>query len=126
MGSAGFKEWAIVCDAILGGEQSIILRKGGIAEGREGFAFKHDEFFLFPTQYHEQVEKTRGAGREVPPRREGEIEIRVFAKVEFAGVIRSWETATALEPFHIWQRDVVRERFEYDEALGIHFAFLRA
>lgn len=126
MESVGFKEWSIVCDAIRRGEQSIILRKGGIAEGRGGFAFKHGEFFLFPTQYHEQLKKTRGVQHELPPKREGAIEIRVFAKVEFAGVITSWETATALEPFHIWQRDVVQERFEYDKSPGIHFAFLRA
>src|SRR4051812_18910460 len=116
MGSAGFKEWAIVCDAIRRGEQSIILRKGGIAEGRDGFAFKHHEFFLFPTQYHEQLEKTRGAQREAPAKCEGEIELRVLAKMEFAGVITSWETATELEPFHIWTRDVVRDRFDYDAA----------
>jgi hypothetical protein len=126
MKSIGFKEWAIVCDAIRRGEESIILRKGGIAEGWDGFAFKHDEFFLFPTQYHEQVEKTRRLQREIRPRREGEIEIRAVAKVEFAGVITSWETATALEPFHIWHREVVRDRFDYDKAPGIHFACVRA
>ncbi|MFL6528953.1 MAG: DUF1802 family protein [Chthoniobacterales bacterium] len=126
MESVGFKEWAIVCDAIGRGEQSIILRKGGIAEGREGFTFRHTEFFLFPTQYHEQLEKTRGAERDVPRPRAGEIDIVVLAKVEFSGVITSWETATALEPFHIWRRKVVRERFDYDKAPGIHFAFLRA
>jgi len=37
MESVGFKEWSLVCDAFGRGEQSIILRKGGIAEGREGF-----------------------------------------------------------------------------------------
>ena len=42
------------------GRQSVILRKGGIAEGRDGFAFRHREFFLFPTFFHEQVEKDPG------------------------------------------------------------------
>jgi hypothetical protein len=64
--------------------------------------------------------------REIPSRPEGEVGIRLFAKVEFATVIASWETALALEPFHIWRRDVVRERFDYDEAPGVHFAFIRA
>jgi hypothetical protein len=40
-----FKEWAVVCEALGSGRQSVILRKGGIAEGREGFAFLHREFF---------------------------------------------------------------------------------
>ena len=52
MESVGFKEWAVVCEAMGRGRQSIILRKGGIAEGREGFSFKYPEFFLFPTWFH--------------------------------------------------------------------------
>ena len=105
--------------------QSIILRKGGIAEGRDGFSFRHREFFLFPTYFHEQVEKTRTASPGMPRKREGEIEIRFFARVEASEVVISWETAVALEPFHVWQREVVRERFEYDGAQGIHVAFVR-
>ena len=61
MESVGFKEWAIVCEALGRGEQSIIVRKGGIAEGRDGFTFRHAEFFLCPTYFHEQVENTRAA-----------------------------------------------------------------
>jgi hypothetical protein len=34
MESVGFKDWAIVCEALGRGRQSIILRKGGIGEGR--------------------------------------------------------------------------------------------
>jgi len=46
MESIGFKGWSLVCDAMAQGTQSIILRKGGIAEGREGFSFWHREFFV--------------------------------------------------------------------------------
>ena len=63
MESVAFKEWAIVCEALGRGRQSIILRKGRIAEGRGGFSFRHREFFLFPTFCHEQPEKVREAGR---------------------------------------------------------------
>ncbi|MGI8821544.1 MAG: DUF1802 family protein [Chthoniobacterales bacterium] len=126
MERVGFKEWALVCDALARGAQSILLRKGGIAEGRAGFSFRHQEFFLFPTFFHEQVEKTRGTHYEIfaPPK--GKIELCIFAKIDFAGVVASWETAVDLEPFHIWQREVVRERFEYDDAPGIHIAVIRA
>ena len=54
----GFKEWAVICRALAIGRQALILRKGGIAEGRAGFAFQHEEFFLFPTWFHEQLERT--------------------------------------------------------------------
>jgi hypothetical protein len=150
MESVGFKEWAIVCEALGRGAQSIILRKGGIAEGREGFSFRHREFFLFPTWFHEQPGKVRKACPARPPWRErsrridlefpelnadksagwtdssrGEIDIKYFARLESSHVITSWRIAEALEPFHILEPDVVRERFEYDRAPGLHVALVR-
>ena len=125
MGSIGFKEWALVCEALGRGEQSILIRKGGIAEGRKGFAFKHREFFLFPTFFHEQVEKVRALGAVLPQPPERQVEIRFFAKMEASRVITSWDTAAALEPLHILAAEVVRERFGYDEAPGVRVAFVR-
>ncbi|MBA2270446.1 MAG: DUF1802 family protein [Chthoniobacterales bacterium] len=125
MESIGFKEWALVCEALGRGEQSIILRKGGVAEGQAGFAFKHREFFLFPTFFHEQVEKVRTSGAQLPKQQEGQVEIRYFAKLEASHVVTSWEAAAALEPWHILQAEVVRERFAYDDAPGIDVAFVR-
>ena len=124
MESVGFKEWALVCEALGRGDQSILLRKGGIAEGREGFGFRHPEFFLFPTFFHEQAVKMRTPGAEIPATVEGEIEIRYFAKLEAQKEIRSWETAAALEPLHVLQESVVRERFEYKGA-GLQVALVR-
>ncbi|MCA1660155.1 MAG: DUF1802 family protein, partial [Verrucomicrobiaceae bacterium] len=125
MGSVGFKEWALVCEALGRGEQTLILRKGGLAEGRDGFAFKHREFFLFPTFFHEQVEKVRGVSHELPQARSGEIELRYLARLESTRVVTSWDEAIALEPLHVLKREVVRERFEYADAPGIHVAFVR-
>ena len=124
MQSVGFKEWALVCEALGAGKQSILLRKGGIAEGRDGFGFRYPEFFLLPTFFHEQVVKVREPRAIVPKAREGEIEIRYFAKLEAEQKITAWETAAALEPFHILQESVVRDRFEYENA-GLHLAFVR-
>jgi hypothetical protein len=125
MESIGFKEWAIVCAALGRGRQSIILRKGGIAEGSEGFSFQHREFFLFPTWFHEQPQKVRGAGLEMPEPSPGGIEVRYLARLEVARVISSWRIAEALEPLHILTPEVVRERFEYDQAPGLHVGFVR-
>jgi len=125
MGSVGFKEWALVCEAFGRGEQCILLRKGGIAEGRAGFAFQHREFFLFPTWFHEQVDRVRTAGAVVPERRAGEIELRLFARLELSSVVTSWDMAAALAPFHILREEVVRERFDYAALAGIHVAFVR-
>ena len=51
-----FKEWAIIIDALGRGEQIIILRKGGIHEGRNGFQMSQSKFWLFSTLFHQQNE----------------------------------------------------------------------
>jgi hypothetical protein len=124
MQSVGFKEWALVCEALGTGKQSILLRKGGIAEGREGFGFRHPEFFLFPTFFHEQLVKVRDSGAVIPAQRAGEIEVRYFAKLDAQREITSWSVAADLAPFHVLEESVVRERFEYKDA-GLHVALVR-
>jgi hypothetical protein len=124
--SVVFKEWAVVCEAIGSGRQSIMLRKGGIAEGRDGFAFKHREFFLFPTWFHEQLEKTTlPVGTTLPPQLEGEIEIRYAVALEWSRLVTDAARLPALKEFHILHDSVIDERFRYDETLGIHVAFVR-
>jgi hypothetical protein len=124
--SVAFKEWAVVCEAIGSGRQSIMLRKGGIAEGRDGFAFKHQEFFLFPTWFHEQLEKTTlPLGTTLPPQLEGEIEIRHAVTLEWSRLVTDASRLPALRPFHIFHDSVIEERFRYDETQGIHVAFVR-
>ena len=123
MQSVGFKEWALVCDALGRGEQTILLRKGGIAEGRQGFGFKHAEFFFFPTFFHEQLVKVRMPEAKLPPPAEA-IQIRYFAKLEREKKITAWSEAVSLAPFHILAESVVRERFEYKDA-GLYVAQVR-
>ena len=126
MESVGFKEWALVCAALGEGRQSVIIRKGGIAEGRAGFAFQFREFFLFPTFFHEQLERIRLPGVALPVPLPNEVEIRYFVEVEETRVLTDWDEVRALEPRHILKEGVVRERFEYDNAPGVYVAFVRA
>ena len=123
MQSIGFKEWALVCQALGEGRQRVIVRKGGIAEGRDGFAFRYPEFFLFPTFFHEQLSRVR-LSNAVLPEPPNDIAIQFLVRVKEARVMTDWEEVRALEPLHILQEGVVRERFEYDEAPGVHVAFV--
>ncbi len=116
----GFKEWTLVCDALGRGAQSIIIRKGGIAEGREGFRFQHPEFFLFPTLFHEQVAKLK-----LPPetplpaqRADGQHEVTLVVRVEWTRDVHDLELARRLAPFHIWQDSEIEKRFRYEEEKG--------
>ena len=124
-----FKEWSLVCDALGAGDQAIILRKGGIAEGRDGFQFKHPEFFLFPTHFHEQAKYLNlPADVSVPEVVDGEreqITVEYFAELVATHVVTDWEKVQALAPLHYWTEETVRERFDYEDCPGISLALVR-
>lgn len=108
-----FKEWQVVCDALATGRQKILLRKGGIHEGRDGFSFAHDAFFLFPTRFHADASQVReGTVRQAPEWQEGEIvRITHFVRVPQAVTLFDWEQTAKLEPLHIYAESTVRDRF---------------
>jgi hypothetical protein len=116
----GFKEWTLVCEALGRGVQSMIIRKGGIAEGRAGFRFQHEEFLLFPTLFHEQVAKLK-LPPETPlpsPRADGQHEITLRARVEWTRDVADLEVVRRLAPFHLWQDSEIEKRFRYEEEKG--------
>ena len=124
-----FKEWHVICDALLSGEQSIILRKGGIAEGRAGFAFQHSAFLLFPTFFHSQYD---GVRKDVPTEQRQEadqdrqtVEFHGYCRIEGHAVLTAWEEIERLEPFHIWQPSLLRERFDYGNHSALHLAVVK-
>jgi hypothetical protein len=122
-----FKEWTLVCDALARGSQSLIIRKGGIAEGREGFRFKHSEFLLFPTLFHEQAAKLRVPADTALPaaRTDGQHEIRLLARAEWTRDVTDWTNVQALEPFHLWAEAEIEKRFRQDDQPGVSVAFVR-
>ena len=128
--SIGFKEWALVCDALGRGVQSIIIRKGGIAEGRAGFRFEHPEFFLFPTLFHEQVAKLKVPSGTVLPalRADGQHEVALRVRVGWTRDVADLATVQRLAPFHLWQDSEIKKRFRYEEEKGkpgVSVAFVR-
>jgi len=123
--SIGFKEWALVCDALASGEQTIVIRKGGIHEGRDGFRFEHDEFFLFPTLFHEQVSRLKLPSDTPLPQKTGQITIQIMARCEGTQLVTDLDKVRALAPYHIWKDEIIEERFRYEELQGVHVGFLR-
>jgi hypothetical protein len=129
--AVGFKEWSFVCDSLVQGVQTLVLRKGGIHEGRGGFEWKHRGFFLFPTWFHNQAEKLRwvpeNAQRDFPPEEERQsVDIDGYATLEQVWKVTDWAKMEAIEAMHIWNEDVVKERFVYDEESCLHIALVRA
>src|SRR5258706_2646458 len=113
-----FKEWAIVVDALGRGEQIVILRKGGIGEGRGGFKMEHQRFLLFPTLFHQQRESVIPAAQArydqiaplfPPPDR---LRLEWFAEVVAARQLRSPAQAGALRGQHVWRAEVIEQRLD--------------
>jgi hypothetical protein len=113
-----FKEWAVVCAALASGRQTLILRKGGIHEGREGFRVQHREFWLFPTQFHQQPDEIipeawplllNLAGSEPS----GFIPINRYCVVQDVCYVRDLAVLQKLSGHHIWSPAAVKQRFEY-------------
>ena len=118
-----FKEWAVVVDALLRGEQILILRKGGIHEGRSGFQVEHPKFWLFPTLFHQQREsvissaKTRYDAMELPHK--DTLRIEAFCEVIDWQRLDSLKIAQSLHGQHIWKDEVVTERFDWGKQKNI-------
>jgi hypothetical protein len=120
-----FKEWAVVADALGRGEQILILRKGGIHEGRGGFKVEHPRFWLFPTLFHQQRDCVIPSAQErfdvIAPDFPSPDKVRI----EFLAEVAEWrridslEQAQALRGQHIWTDRVIAERFDWGRGKNI-------
>jgi hypothetical protein len=118
-----FKEWAVIVDALGAGRQILILRKGGISEGRGGFQVDHPEFLLFPTLFHQQREsvlpeaQARFDQLELP--RLEVLRIQYFCRVAAWRRLDCLQAAQRLERQHVWKPNVIAERFDWGRDKGI-------
>jgi hypothetical protein len=128
---AAFKEWAVVVDALLCGEQVVILRKGGLREGRGGFHIEHPEFLLFPTLFHQQRESVLPAAQarydELAPHFPPPETLRIegFARVVAWQRLESLAAARQLRGQHILRDDVIASRFDWGRDKQIYALAVR-
>ena len=115
-----FKEWAAVCRALASGRQSLILRKGGIAEIGGEFRPEHPRFVLYPTHFHEQqrlgikpefLPLLDAAEAERPPA--GVVRLTHWAEVTAVRFADKLADVLALDAEHILSEETVRQRFAY-------------
>jgi hypothetical protein len=128
--AAALKEWAIVCRALAEGRQTILIRKGGIEEIKDGFQVVHRDFWLFPTYVHQQAADLIPALRDefvglqpAPP--PGLLRVGLFASVADVVRVTDLERLRALEGLHILSWDCVAGRFQYRNRPGVHVLTLR-
>jgi hypothetical protein len=111
--SIAFKEWAGVCDALSSGRQALIVRKGGIEEGRDGFAPEHPAFWLYPTFVHEGEQGLKWPSTTPRPADPTVVPIETLVAVETINRVESLETLLALDDLHAWTEASIRKRFAY-------------
>jgi len=115
--SIALKEWATVCLALAEGRQSLLIRKGGIAEGSGGFRFEHEQFWLFPTQFHQTPDQLTAEGaallRRVSAPPAGRLVIDCYAIVRSVAFLHDEQSLASLQGHHVLSSEVVRERFHY-------------
>ena len=113
------KEWATVVQALENGNQTVLLRKGGILETASGFKVESEKFVLFPTYEHQdnaslksQYYQYLADVRENKPK-DGVNRIMSFAEVLEEHEIASMEKIEKLSPFHIWSDSYIVERMNW-------------
>ncbi|MEO9294255.1 MAG: DUF1802 family protein [Nitrososphaera sp.] len=115
------KEWAVVCRALEQGRQTVLLRKGGILEFRQGFEVKHDRFMLFPTFEHQAKESLQADFADKldevlkeRPLQANQNVIKSYAEATLVREITDVSMLKKLEKYHIWNESYVNARMAYN------------
>lgn len=125
------KEWAVVCKALQDGRQTVLLRKGGILEFRQGFEVKHEKFLLFPTYEHQAKEhlqpdyanKLDAVLKEQPAA--GVNMLAGYAEAKAVKEVNDLAVLKKLEKYHIWTDSYVNARMAYNPKKPMSVVLLR-
>ena len=125
------KEWATVVAALENGEQTVIMRKGGILETESGFKIEAKKFLLFPTFEHQEEKNLKPEFHNYldivnnnRPQNEHN-KITSYAEVVDEVDIQSQEKIKALSDFHIWSNSYINERVNWMSEKPIKAVFLK-
>jgi len=135
MNMLALKEWSIVCRALENGRQSILLRKGGILEYKEGFEISQRIFLLYPTLEHqsrEYLQQDYLQEIELLLRNNGPNfyqdkinTITILARIEGMQEFNDETKLSKLEKYHIWNEKYVNMRMSYNPKKPMNALLLR-
>lgn len=129
------KEWSIICKALEDGNQTILLRKGGILEYKKGFEIRQKSFLLFPTLEHQAEEYLqskylqtynlllRGNKSEYIQNKANTVLVQ--ARIEAIQEFHNHELLPKLEKYHIWNEKYVKMRMNYNPKKPMNALLLR-
>jgi hypothetical protein len=130
------KEWSIICKALEDGNQTILLRKGGILEYKKGFEIRQKSFLLFPTLEHQAEEYLQSKylqtydlllrGNKSQDIQNKTNTLWVLARIEAIQEFHDHEMLPILEKYHIWNEKYVNMRMNYNPKKPMNALLLRA
>lgn len=121
------KEWASVIRALENGDQTVLLRKGGILETASGFKLESKRFLLFPTaehQGHANIKEEFHHTLQVTDPSDHTI-ITSYAEVLDEADISSEEIINKLSGFHIWSKAYIDGKRAWMSEKPIKAIFLK-
>jgi hypothetical protein len=129
------KEWSIICKALEDGNQTILLRKGGILEYKKGFEIRQKSFLLFPTLEHQAEEYLQSkylqiydlllGGNKSEDIQNKTNTLWVLARIEAIQEFHDHEMLPELEKYHIWNEKYVNMRMNYNPKKPMNALLLR-
>ncbi|MET0396718.1 MAG: DUF1802 family protein [Longimicrobiaceae bacterium] len=128
---SALKEWGAVERALAEGRTTLLVRKGGIHERREGFQVEHREFWIFPTLYHQNTHELRPEFRPAleaaaaAPHDVNRVRIGHYAVVEEALRVKSLDALRRLDGLHPLTPETVESRFAYRGKPYLHVLLVR-
>jgi len=118
--SVAYKEWAVIVAALVSGKQSVLIRKGGIHEGRAGFQVAHRDFVVFPTYFHLDEQPplplmTADLLPQVIAERPtaDRILLQTVCRVESVEHLTDEAQLSRFEDLHGWSPETIAQRFHY-------------
>ena len=125
------KEWATVVQALEAGEQTVLLRKGGILETASGFVVESKKFLLFPTFEHQSLDNLKPQFhrhldfvKQNKPQN-GQNKITSYAEVIAEADLTSEKKINQLSEFHIWSDSYIKTRINWMPDKSTKVVFLK-
>jgi hypothetical protein len=127
-----FKEWGVIVDALLEGEQIVDVRKGGLREEGRHFGLQSTRCWLYPTVEHQRADLLKPAYRhrvalnEAAAAPDDTIRIDGWADVVGVAKLTDPEELDALGSKLIWSDDYAASRLKWKKRDPLWVLVMRA
>lgn len=115
-GLLALREWKLNVEAIAAGDQSLLIRKGGISEDSDGFSVEGRRFALLPTLFHQR----HGTPQAEP------YEVTVVCDLLAAVEVPSATDLSRLAPYHRYDAEQLATRVRYKPERPLTLMAVRA